>query len=141
WSEEDRMRLLPALAETFAVLGEGAYAEALWRQLAERKPADLEVRFRLLERALQGAREDEVIRLLVDIRRIEGDVGPVSAYGEAARLVVQARKGTAKQLEEAHALLARAAELRPSWSRVPLLEGEVYELENRKEKALEKYQA
>jgi hypothetical protein len=102
---------------------------------------DLDVRFRLLERSLGAGKDDEAQRLLAEIKRIEGVGGPVAAYGEAARLLAQARAGDARQLAPARLLLARVAEQRPSWSRVPLLEADAYEVEKRKDKALEKYQA
>ena len=76
-----------------------------------------------------------------DIKRIEGESGAFGAYSEAAYKVLLARRGDKQALAKAHAQLTEAERLRPSWSRPPLLAAEVCELENRKEKAVEKYLA
>jgi tetratricopeptide (TPR) repeat protein len=141
YPEEDRNRLRLVLADAFLLVQDGASAESLWRQVAERQPSNLSVRERLLERALRAGRDAEVPGLLEEIRRIEGDGGPVAALWEAGWRIAQAQRGDTGKLAEARTLLARAAEQRPSWSRVPLLEAEAYEVENRRDKALEKYQA
>jgi tetratricopeptide (TPR) repeat protein len=133
-------QLLQALAEAALALGDREKAAQFWGRLAERRPGDVRPRFRLFELALQQGKEDEARRLLGQLREVEGD-GALAAFGEAACQAARARRGERQALAEAHRLLARAALLRPSWSHVPLLQAEVYELEGNKEKALAKYQA
>ena len=65
----------------------------------------------------------------------------MTAYGEAARLVLEARKGNRFAVAEARRYLAEAENTRPSWSAVPLLQAELFELERNHGKALEKYKA
>ena len=137
----DADRLLRSLAEAALALGDRARAERLWRQLAERRPEDLPVRFRLFESALQAGKEEEARRILDEVRNLEGDNGPLAAFGEAACLALRARRGDRAAVTEARLRLAAAAALRPSWSRVPLLEADLYEREGNKTKALERYQA
>src|SRR5205085_12347010 len=127
FAKGEQNQLLRALAAAFDALGEAATAEPLWTQLAQRQPNDLGVRLRLFERVLLPGHEAQSERLLADIKRIDGVDGPATAFAEAACLVVQKRGNDAKRLAAARTLLARAAELRPSWAWVPLLEADSYE--------------
>jgi tetratricopeptide (TPR) repeat protein len=138
FADGDRDRLYAALAEAFAALGQRADAERLWGELARRRPGDLAVRLRLLERAYEAGRAAELRRWLEEIRRLEGG-GALTAYGEGVELLLLAGKG--ERLAAARAKLAAAGALRPSWARIPLREAEAFELEGRKDKALEKYRA
>ena len=140
FSGADGELLLGAVAEAALALGERGKAEQCWKQLAVRRPGDARVRFHLLELALQAGQEAEARRLLDEVRKVEG-TGVLTTLGEAAWHVSRARRGQRQSLAEARRLLTRAGALRPSWSRIPLLEAEVCELENNPEKALEKYQA
>jgi predicted Zn-dependent protease len=133
-------RLLRGLGEAFLAAGDTAAAERVWRQLAGRRPDDLEVRYRLFALALQAGREDQAQSLLEGVRTAEGPGGPVAAYARAALYTRQARSGNPRALGLARQALAEAAALRPSWPRVAVLEAELYELEGQKPKALEKYQ-
>jgi tetratricopeptide (TPR) repeat protein len=137
----DGNRLLRTLADAFESVGDPAAAESLTRQLAKRQPNDLAMQLRLFERELAPGRTADLEKTLAEIRRIEGDGGPATAYAQAALLVLEGRAGDTTRAAEAHALLAKAAELRPNWSRVPLLEAELFEQQKRKDRALEKYQA
>jgi tetratricopeptide (TPR) repeat protein len=140
-NKDDRNRLLRALAEAFDRLGESAAAEELWRQLANAQPNDLSIQLVLLERVLRPDRVAEAEALVAAVKRIEGDVGPAGAYAEAARLVIATVGDQPEPLSRARALLERAAELRPSWARVYALEAEILDRQDRRDKALEKYQA
>jgi len=147
----DGERLLAALADIHGALGQAEDAERLWEDLAKRQPKNLRVRFRLVERFYQKKQEPGLLRLLQETREIEGGNGPFTAYGEAAvRLLRVGRNlpasaggspsaGQTEALAEARSWLAKAAALRPSWSRVPLLEAQAFEMENLKEEALKKY--
>jgi exosortase len=141
WPDAERERLLEGLAGAYLAVGEVAAAARLGGELAGRQPGNLNVRLVLFEIALQAGRRAEAETTLAEIRRIEGDGGAVTAYGQASLGLLRAGQGDRGALAEAHRLLAEAAAVRPSWSRVPLREAEVYELEGRKDRALEQYLA
>jgi tetratricopeptide (TPR) repeat protein len=138
-AHQDRLRL--ALAEALAAVDDLPAAERLWRQIAEHWPADVGVRMLLAELAAQAAQEAQVQRLRAEIERAEGKGGPVTLYTEALLALVRVRRGDQSALPEAQQRLARVAELRPLWARVPALEGELEELDGHPEAALEKYLA
>jgi tetratricopeptide (TPR) repeat protein len=141
WPAADRDRLLEALAGAYYTAGDPAAAARLWGQLARRQPNNLAVRLLLLELAVADGKRTAAEGALAEVARVEGEGGPVTAYGRASLDVLRARQGDKATLPEAHRLLAEAAAGRPSWSRVPLREAQAYELEGRKDRALEKYQA
>jgi tetratricopeptide (TPR) repeat protein len=138
--EADRGRLWSSLAAAYLALGDRAAARRLARQVAGRESDNLPVRFQLLEMALQDGDAAEAERLVGEVRRLEGAGGPLGSYGEAAYQTLLAGRGDKDAPAKARQALARAADQRPSWPRVPALEATLYELEGRKDKALEKYQ-
>jgi cellulose synthase operon protein C len=138
-TEGDRLRT--ALATSYAALAHWDDAERLWLEQAKQQPQSLGAHFNLLELAFRRANEETLVRVLGEIRRIEAGTGPTTAYGEAAHRVLQARNGRKAALAEARKWLEVAGNLRPSWSRVPLMEAATYEVDGQKEKAVEKYKA
>jgi tetratricopeptide (TPR) repeat protein len=134
--DEEHDRLLAGLAEASDALGDRAGAERLWRQLASRQAGNLDVRFVLLKQALRSGAREEARRLLAEVRRLEGEGGPVGAYGEAALKAASGRPGSRGE-QEARQLLAEATSARASWARVPLREARLYELENRRARVLQ----
>jgi cellulose synthase operon protein C len=141
YAAADQARVLAGLAEDYFMLGDRPAALRLWQDVAARLPNDAGVRFRLLETTIALKREAEARRWLDEIKRIEGPKGALSQYGEAALLVMKAENGDKSALASAREHLAKAAGARPSWSRVPLLEAAMFEMEGQKDRALEKYQA
>jgi tetratricopeptide (TPR) repeat protein len=134
----DRPRLVRALAEAWDNLGYRPAADALWRRLGQLQPDDPAVQFLVFERALAAGLSSDAQTVLAKIKQIDGD-GPLSACAEAAQLLAQGR-GDSQRLADARTCLARAAKLRPTWSRVPVLEAQAFELEQRNKEALERYQ-
>lgn len=147
-SGTDRPRLLNGLADAHLRLGDSAEAERLWRQVAEQQPNNLGIRLVLFDLALVAKDSMEVERLLAEIHRIEGENGTFWRYGEAARLIQQARpaekeqlsESARRQLRDARQYLIKAGTLRPSWARIPALEAEIDEMEGAFSTATEKYQ-
>jgi cellulose synthase operon protein C len=137
----DRNRLLASLGQAFLLVGDDASAVRLWRELAGNQPDNLRVRIRLIERAYAVGDDKELAQLVEEVRRLEGVGGVVTAYGEAARLIVRGRDGDKTALAQARRLLQEAESQRPSWPALPLLAAEAFEVEGRTDKALEKYQA
>ncbi|HEV3162523.1 MAG TPA: tetratricopeptide repeat protein [Isosphaeraceae bacterium] len=141
FSAEDRSRLGHELARAYAQIGDDRQAVRLWTRLAQQQPDDLNVRLILFDHALRAGDESAAERFLEQIRRIEGEEGALWRYGQARLLIrhVDKEPGNLAPLAEARALLSRAATLRPAWSRVPLAEAEIDELEGNPGGAINSY--
>src|SRR5262249_26680810 len=130
---EERLRLLGGLAVAYGNAGEHQEAQRLWGQLAAGVPNDLAPRVLLFDQAVRAGDVTALERLVQEIKKIEGPNGAMWRYAEAARLVALARKeqGTARKehLGAARLLLNEVVARRRSWSRVPVLEGEIALLE------------
>jgi lipopolysaccharide biosynthesis regulator YciM len=135
----ERDRLLHALGQAFLQIGDRATAGRLWRELAQRQPGNLEVRARLLELAFEAGNEKETDRLLSEAQRIEGSSGAVTAFAQAVRAMLRARRGEGSALAAARTHLERAAESRPSWVTVTLLRADVAEAMGKPEQAERHY--
>ncbi|HEV3443580.1 MAG TPA: tetratricopeptide repeat protein [Gemmataceae bacterium] len=135
-SAAEQMDLLDALAQAYVQLGERSQAQRLWDELAARQPANLVVRLKLFNLAVQAGDGEAMQRLLQGIKDIEGEQGTLWRYGEAARLVARA---DARELGQARALLAEVRARRPNWSQIPGLEAEICERQGNLDDALENY--
>ncbi len=140
FSVHDQRKLLHAVAEDFARLGETGAAGRLWGRLAEQQPNDLTVKLRLFDLALQAKDEAALTRLVEDIRRVEGADGTLWRYGKVCLLIWQARRGAKETLDEARDLLALITARRPAWPRGPVCEGEISELKGDAQAAVRAYQ-
>jgi tetratricopeptide (TPR) repeat protein len=138
-SDAEHNRLLAGLAVAHYRTGDVAAAERLWNRLAERQPNDLRTRLVLFDLAVQTGREADLPGLVRAIRGAEGEDGALWRYGEATRLILQARHGDRTALAEAHRRSTEVAERRPTWSRVPLLQAALADLEGNPDRALEEY--
>ncbi len=146
--EEDRARLLNAIADAYRRLGETARAEDLWKQIAGLQPNNLAVRLVLFDLALFAKSTEAMDRLIEEMRGIEGEHGAYWHYAKASRLVQQALPAEKKELSEegrrqlrdARSALFEAASRRPSWPRIPALEAEIDEVEGNINAAIDKYQ-
>lgn len=114
-------------------------AKYLALKLAELQPANVQVRFQIFELAMREGNADDLERLAGDIEKIEGR-GAFWHYATAAWLAVAAKdKKNDPRLDEALKHLAAAAELRPSWGRVPMLAASILDQQGKTEEALAKY--
>jgi cellulose synthase operon protein C len=137
--QADRAQLLNALAIAFQQVGDPRQARQLWARQAQLRPDDLNVRTLLFDLALQDGDDAALQQVVEEMRKIEGDGGTLWRYGAAVRLVTAAERGDKQGLGRARALLTEVAGRRPSWSRVPLLEARIAELEGDPERAIEGY--
>jgi tetratricopeptide (TPR) repeat protein len=135
----ERRKLLDGLAAACLQAGLPAEAERLWRRLAGERPNDLRARIALFDLAIQANDLAKVEAVLQEIRQIEGDDGVIWRYGRVASLLVRAQGGDRSGLDEARRLLASVAARRSEWSRVPLCEARLHELENHPDAALQSY--
>ncbi len=136
---DDWRRLVLALAEAHLRLAQTAEAEQLYARLAEREPGNLGVRILLFDLALRAGKDAAAARLVEDLRRIEGDDGTLWRFGQACRLIRQAKAGDKAALAQAVPLVTRVAARRPGWARVALAQAEIHELGGKPELALRSY--
>lgn len=124
---EERQRVLAFLVSSSLRLLDFEMARKWCADLGRLAPNNLKVRLLLFDLALRAQDVAGLKPLLDEISRIEGQ-GPIWHYGEAVRLVLESKGEDQTQLRRALDHLARAAVLRPTWMRVPALQGHIYEL-------------
>lgn len=137
---DDRQRLLSGLAAAHIRLGDFVGARQLYRQLVEARPTDRGLRLRLLDLDLQAGDEAAVRDLLDGLRGESGQGGTAWQYARLCYLVWRADHGHRDDLGEAHSLLDTLAAARPGWSRVPVCQGRLAELEGDTRRAIACYQ-
>ncbi len=139
FSGPERERLLWHLARTQQRLGDQVAVARLARQLVALLPEAPAPRLLHVE-ALLALREDAAARVaLAGLRGVEGENGALWRCGAAARLLSRAEQGDRGGLEEARRLTAEVRARRPNWSRGPLLEARLADLEGKPERALPLY--
>ncbi len=127
--EDDRVRLLRALASAYWLIGRPAEAAGLWEQIAALQPNDLAVRLLRFDAALKRDDDAGMQQALDEVGKIEGN-GPLTKYGTAIRLIWRAsRHNDRSGLPQARDLLAEVAGARSGWARVPLALSQIDELE------------
>ncbi len=142
----DRLRLLPGLADAFAQAGDMERSRSLARRFADEDPGNLRLRLLLFDQALLDNDEAAADRLLGEIRRLESERGGDRTLGlccEASLLLRRAQRGQAedrdRSLVRARGLLAEAARIRPNWPGVATAEAVIDERQGRPESALVHY--
>ncbi len=134
-SPEELPRLWTGLAQMSLQTGQFEHTREMYRRLTEAQPNELRVWMLLFDLAMRAEDDSDIEHVLKQIRRIEGG-GPLWEYGTALRLMLLAREGRTEHLDEALDRLARVAEARPDWARVPLLKSQIYELRDDEEATL-----
>ncbi len=133
----ERDLLTARLAQAYAQLGDGKTTERLYLELAQAQPHNLEVNLLLAEQAWRAGEDAKLKYYLTKVEEAEGQGGPFGAVLKAMLCLTKDGGGPAaarKQLEY-------AGKLRPSWSRVPALQGEIDDREGKREEAAKKYLA
>ncbi|HZZ77734.1 MAG TPA: tetratricopeptide repeat protein, partial [Gemmataceae bacterium] len=100
---------------------------------------DMRIRMQMLEVALLQDDDAQARRILVDIKKLEGDGGIDWNFGEAMRLIHLGKKGEKDGLEKARHLLTVAATQRPNWHPIIQLRAEIAELQGRTDQAIANY--
>ena len=131
----EQARLLDALAEAAFQIGNNSEARRLCEELSRHPDhqSDLRLRLFLFDLALQAKPVDRagIEKALENIRSVERTNGPFYRYGQALRLLWQARnneKPMSEAVREADAHLVRVAQMRPDWPQVSLARAEMFEL-------------
>lgn len=135
---EDRKAFLGALFEAYTRTVDAARTLDMGLKLARDDPSNLNLRLNLFDRALQDGNEAAADAIVREISKIEtaGDAqAPLTGYCEA---VLAMRKGKG-YFDEARTRLRKVAQLRPDWSRVPLVEAQINEKEGKLDLALTNY--
>lgn len=135
--ENERDALTSRLAFAFGQLGDEASMYKLLEELAKAQKGNLEVRLQLGEAAWRAGKGDRVRELLAQVEEAEGKGGPYAAYFQAMLHLLEGPTG----FDKAREALARAAKVRPSWARVPALEGEIDDREGKRQAAVKRYMA
>jgi tetratricopeptide (TPR) repeat protein len=132
-------RLLAGIAQALVQVGDTRGGAARWQELARRQPHNLQARLALFDLALEQGQEETLKTVVEELRSIEGEEGTLWRYGLARIGINRAWKGEPQNLEDLRQLLEAVRKRRPSWPRVHVALGELYELQHRKAAALEKY--
>ena len=122
-------------------IDDDAESKRLCQLIAEKEPANIQIRCLLFEQGLK-AKDDAVMdQALAEIEKIAGQTAYWS-YGQAVRLAerAQGRKDANELLDQALGYLAKARKLRQSWTRIPLLTGEFCFQQGKWNEALKNYQ-
>jgi tetratricopeptide (TPR) repeat protein len=144
-SPQELTRLVRGLVEANFRAGFKEQALQLWGRVAcmPEYAHDLRIKQVQFDLALQAGNDAVLDQVLADIQRIEGGRGPSTNYGEALRLIQQAKdkkEPVGEKLDRAAALLETAATQRTSWSAVPQAQAEVAKLKNDPGQAIVYYQ-
>ncbi len=144
WSDSDRVRLFAMLSTLSNQAGDLDLARYYSGLVAEKEPANINVRNALCQLDLQAYEKgqtpdlQELDKCLAELKNLAGE-GPFWLYGKAVRTFVQSRTPDAQMLLEARSYLQKALELRKDWAAPAVLAGKICELQKEPDQALEFY--
>ena len=138
-SDADKIRLWSGLTGLIGQMGDDAYLQQLCQRLAKADPNNIRVLFMLFEIAVRQQDDGAMQDALDQIEAVEGR-GPFWLYGQAMRLSLLSKGKNDQQLQQALKYLQTAREQRPSWSRLPLLQGSICDQLGQTEQALKYYE-
>jgi tetratricopeptide (TPR) repeat protein len=137
--DESKLSLLRYIADALMTFGAADETEKVLRDLATLLPKDLTSRLMLFDLALNANRDADVLALIGELRRIEGENGYLWRAGDAAHAIQQATHGDRTQLEVARKRVAEVIQRKKDWARAALLKGYVEELDGDMHGAIEAY--
>lgn len=147
WSDVQRAQLAAGIASYFQSIAD--YPRSVrYAQLAaetEAGQSSLALHLLLFELALRTNNLETMKSALDQVERIEGK-GPLWRVGQAVQLSVEAERMDDQQAAQRQANytaasghLAEAMVIRPGWSRIPRLQGELLDRQNNTDQAIESY--
>lgn len=135
-----RRELMSAIADAYARLGDLKTSLTIWKKMGDEEPRDIAPRLIQFDMAMQDRDRREVDRVIDEIRAIEGEEGSIWRYARARVLMDQYRVSPSQAfLNEARDLLNLVAQRRPAWSRAPLAQAEVDDIQGNPNVALRGY--
>ncbi len=143
FTPDDQTRLLRGLMDAAYGAGRTADALRLWQQLSALPQHQHDPRIKLVtvELALQAGDDAALGQALDEVRRIEGDQGPLWSYGEGLRLMRRGEKAKdPAALARAAELLDAAAAQRPAWPALRLAMADLEKLRGNPDAAIAQYQ-
>ncbi len=139
FSDADLPQLWRGLLTPALQAGDMALVKQLCQRILEKEPANIQVRFLLFDFAMQDRDDAAMEKTLADIERVTGH-SAYWCYGQAVRLSLRAKSHPDDKnalLSEALGYLAKARELRPSWTRISMVTADIYEQQGKLHEALE----
>lgn len=141
--DSDILQLWTGLLNAAIQVDDSKLADILSRKLADKQPNNVRIRYLMFERALNASNRDGMRQSLKEIETVAGQ-DAYWQYGQAISLFLDTQK--IKELKDAMPLLeraleylAKARELRKNWSRIPLVEANIYDRLGKQDEALSRY--
>ena len=122
------------LARLSAKVGDLPQAKKFCRDACDADATNLAIREMLMELTFQSNDVAGMTDVLKQIKTLEGE-GPYWHYGQAALSLLTNSTNTAAAFEH----LGVARDLRPNWSRVPMLMGQIHDRHGEIESAIDDY--
>ncbi|MEN6405152.1 MAG: tetratricopeptide repeat protein [Thermoguttaceae bacterium] len=146
FTEAQRSQLRNGLLNAAVQVDDSKFAKEICRLIAKDEPFNIQVRYVLFEQCLRSGDQKGIEQSLNEIEKVAGR-GAYWNYGQAVRLSMAAEHKkenppspqTVEMFNQAMKYLSEARELRPTWSRVPLLMGGVYDQQGKSDPALKEY--
>lgn len=147
WSESQRIELASGMARLLFSLGETDRAEQQAKLVADSTLGrnNIEIHLLMFELSLRSGKLESMSDALKQVEEIEGQ-GPLWRVGRAIRFAVEADNVDSQDIEKRSSLysqalsqLTEAAVLRPAWSRIPQLQGEIMDRQGNSDAALQHY--
>ncbi len=141
-SANDRAKLWERLGIAYYLLGDRAKASEVWGKAADAPNTDPRIHLARFELAREMGDKTAMVQAADSVRESQGSRSAEWNYCEAARLVWLIQRGETdeKSLVRAKQYLQEAAQARPNWHKLLLLEGEIAVMEGRPDDAIRAYQ-
>jgi cellulose synthase operon protein C len=140
FSDNDRMKLWSGLLGAALVAGDAMQANALAQKIAEKQPNNVQVRQFIFEKAITSGDVAAAERALKELEIVTRQ-DSYWFYGNAVLSFLKAKdsKEPGPLLDEALGFLTKARAARKDWSRIALLEGQIFDQQHKTEAALKSY--
>ena len=138
FSDTDRIKLWNGLLNAARRSGDTDRVKHYVGLLAQNDTNNLEIHLLRMEDAANNQDMAALEQALNDVEKVEGK-GPFWLVGQTRLLILQAKDGDPRLLEKALQNMAQARELRPTWSRIPLLMGSIYDMQRKYNDAVKYY--
>lgn len=139
FSDADKIKLWNGLLNAARRTGDQTLINIFTTLLSQKDTSNLEVHFLRAEQAANSQDLAALEAALKDVEKVEGK-GPLWLFGQARLLAIKASKeNNLSLLDDAMAKLEQAQELRPSWPRIPLFMGTIYDQRQKTDLALKMY--